>query len=188
MFTHDWFGDNGKRWIKWLDKFKGKPNLNFLEIGCFEGRATVWLLEHILTDESSEITVIDTFNGSQEHEKRMLDLKDMYKNFVSNVEPWMGRVIVRVGMSQLHLRGMATNFYDFVYIDGSHEAPDVMEDTILSWRLLRNGGILIWDDYSWGKEYELLKRPRIAIDSFLEIYKGQYKVIAKERQVCIEKI
>ena len=47
-FTTEWFKSHIFVWEQALQGFKNKPNLNFLEIGCFEGMATVWLLENIL--------------------------------------------------------------------------------------------------------------------------------------------
>jgi len=44
-FTADWFLNNVNSWEYHLEEFKHKPNLNFLEIGCWEGKATCWLLK-----------------------------------------------------------------------------------------------------------------------------------------------
>jgi hypothetical protein len=33
--------------------------------------------------------------------------------------------------------------------DGSHRARDVLEDAVLSWPLLKVGGIMLFDDYLW---------------------------------------
>ena len=67
-YSVDWFSNNIPIWDQVFDlaKLKGKENIKFLEIGCFEGRATNYLLENILTGEGSEIHVVDTFEGSRE--------------------------------------------------------------------------------------------------------------------------
>jgi predicted O-methyltransferase YrrM len=39
--------------------------------------------------------------------------------------------------------------FDFIYIDGSHVAPDVLLDAAMSFALLKPGGILAFDDYDW---------------------------------------
>ena len=49
-------------WEQYLTEFKGKENINFLEIGCFEGRSTLWFLENILTHPTSLITCVDDFS------------------------------------------------------------------------------------------------------------------------------
>ena len=189
IYTNDWFAHNGLKWIKWLRYFINKPDLNFLEIGCYEGKATVWLLEHILTHSTAKITAIDTFEGSMEHKQRHLDVSSMYANFMENTEKYRNKVIVCKGYSQQILRSLSLNSFDFIYVDGSHQATDVLEDTILSWRLLKSGGVLIWDDYAWGKGFNNdLMTPKLAIDAFLLINKGNYYLIAKERQVCVIKL
>lgn len=75
--------------------------------------------------------------------------------------------------------------FDFIYIDGSHRSPDVIQDSILSFGLLKKGGIMIFDDYGKVQSIEL---PKLAIDCFLSIFAKEMKVLLKEYQVVIEKI
>lgn len=187
-YSIDWFGNNGSTWIKFLAYLVGKPDLRFLEIGCFEGRATIWLLDHILTHETSRIETIDTFRGSMEHETKGKDFfVEAKKHYYNNIASYKKRVITHEGLSGELLRSLPLYSYDFIYVDGSHTSPNVLEDTILAWRLLKNHSILIWDDYTWDKFKSPLLTPRLAIDTFLYIYKGQYQVLHQERQVIIYK-
>ena len=55
-FTSDWFSHNDFKWNIYLEKFKNKPCVDFLEIGSYEGMSCLWLLENILTHEKSKIT------------------------------------------------------------------------------------------------------------------------------------
>lgn len=41
------------------------------------------------------------------------------------------------------------NKFDFIYVDGLHLSQDVLYDALLSFDLLKVGGILIFDDYLW---------------------------------------
>jgi SAM-dependent methyltransferase len=190
MFTQNWFQDNGKRWLVWLDRFKDKDNLKFLEIGCFEGRATCWVMDHILTGKNNTFDVIDTFEGSMEHKDRGLNVSKMLENFNENIKPFIGKVDIRIyqGKSQTHLTKFAENTFDFVYVDGSHRAPDVLMDLVLSFRTLKGGGVMIMDDYEWVKYDDKTLNPKIAIDAFLEVFKNEYILIDRQRQVVIEKI
>src|SRR4051812_39152799 len=52
-FTLDLFTTHIKQWERDFGFLKGHPNLRFVEIGSFEGRSTCWLLEYILTHETS---------------------------------------------------------------------------------------------------------------------------------------
>ena len=48
-YTRDWFGNNVPVWTRLLAPLAGRPGARALEIGCFEGRATCWLLGNVLT-------------------------------------------------------------------------------------------------------------------------------------------
>jgi predicted O-methyltransferase YrrM len=43
-------------------------------------------------------------------------------------------------------------YFDFIYVDGSHQAPDVLCDALLSFRLLKNNGVIAFDDYLWQEQ------------------------------------
>jgi len=81
MYQSNWFDQNIPYWSVYLDRFKGLPNLTFLEVGCFEGRATTWLLKNILTDKTSKIIVVDTFEGSPEFPQFNIDNSKIRSNF-----------------------------------------------------------------------------------------------------------
>ena len=190
-FKHDWFSVHIPLWKKILEKYINKSNLNFLEIGCFEGRATKWLIENILISPSSKITVIDTFEGSMENKIKGYKIDNLLKRFKRNLKPYIfkKKIIIKKGISQNILRQFKpSETFDFIYIDGSHVAKDVLEDAILSWRLLKNGGIMVFDDYKWKMYNSPILCPRIAIDSFLTIYENQYKIVSLDYQVVIKKL
>ena len=42
-FSEDWFTNNIPVWQSMLERFKGKENLRYLEIGVFEGRSAIWM-------------------------------------------------------------------------------------------------------------------------------------------------
>ncbi len=97
------------------------------------------------------------------------------------------------GFSQVELRALTQDRYDIIYIDGSHATKDVLEDAVLSWRLLKNGGILIFDDYRWvglGSQCEFdasSDYPKAAIDSFATCYQGDFEVIHSSNQLILRK-
>ncbi len=139
-------------WERHLKKYAGFPGLQILEIGCFEGMATCWLLDEILTDADAKITCIDIFEGvlafqiNNPEEHQVVE-----KNFDFNIEKNGSGYKVNkiVGFSQEVMRSLPLNSYDIVYIDGSHKASDVLEDAVISWRLVKSGGMIIFDDYNF---------------------------------------
>ncbi len=189
-FTADWFSDHIPLWEQLLARYRGRPGLCFLEIGSYEGRSAVWLLDNILTHPTAHLVCVDTFQGSPEHERLGLDTRNLYERFRHNVAPYGQKVQIVRGRSQEVLRGggFRLESFDFAYIDGSHRARDVLEDAVLTFRLLRRGGMAIFDDYGWVDAPEELERPKPAIDAFLSVYRGAYLPLYQGYQVAIERI
>lgn len=78
-FTQDWFSKNIPVWERLFAPLKGRPNLQILEIGSFEGRSACWLLEHVLTGEGAGIDCVDTFMGSMENAAWGIDTTQLFE-------------------------------------------------------------------------------------------------------------
>ncbi len=178
-FTTDWFTMRIPKWREMLKPFKGQPDIHYLEIGVSEGRSALWMLENILTHPSAKITCLDIFIN-----------KTKYKRFLSNLilSGFLDKAIMIKGRSQITLKTLPLNSYDIVYIDGSHTAPDVLADAVLSWDLLKKGGIIIFDDYMLDWELPPQDRPKIAIEAFLRIHKNELQKLHQGYQIIVKKI
>lgn len=185
-FKYDWFSGNTVGLTTLLERFKGKPHVRALEIGCFEGRSTLWFLDNILTGGGSAIVCIDHFEGGCDHAHFKVDVSGAEDRFCDNIKARWGQVILLKDYSWKVLRKCSEGF-DFVYIDGDHRSPGVLEDAVLSWRLLKPNGIMIFDDYLWQNMPDPLDNPGPGIDAFLAIYKGKYKELMRGYQIAIEK-
>lgn len=191
QFTQDWFSINIPIWQQLLQQYANRPGLNFLEIGSWEGRSTCWLLDHILTHESSRITCIDTFEGSVEHQGYEEGyIKSIEEKFDFNITSAGAaeRVEKLIGISQNVLRKLPLDSYDVIYIDGSHLATDVLEDTLLSWRLAKVKGLLIFDDYNLTLFKNPTQNAKLGVDAFLTVFHEKVKVLHKGYQVVVQKI
>ena len=193
-YTQDWFDRCVPIWDKFLAEFSGVPNLNFLEIGSYEGRSACWLLDNILTGDRSTIDCCDLFEGCEAQGEWSKELYSRYNmtevlsNFINNTKDYGDKVKLHIGPSQELLRGVGSvPKFDFIYIDGSHIASDVLEDAVLSFRLLKPGGIMVLDDYTWEFFDSPLRHPKLGIDAFLSVYEGQYKILHKDQQIILRK-
>lgn len=179
-------------WEQNFRKYANMPNLRVVEIGCFEGMASCWLLDNILTHETARITCIDNFEGVVESKKNDPTVqKSVEERFDGNIEKSGAKhkVDKRVGLSQEVLRSLPLNSYHIVYIDGSHFAVDVLQDAVLSWGLIKEGGMIIFDDY----HFEFPDRPHCntgrGIDAFMTVFQEKLKVIYRDdRQIFLEKL
>lgn len=97
------------------------------------------------------------------------------------------RTTVIKGFSQEELGKLPAESYDIIYIDGLHTAERVLEDAVLSWRLLKDGGVVIFDDYKWPKPGPPEARPKIAITAFVRCYKPNLRIIHSDYQVILRK-
>lgn len=183
-YTQDWFSYYIPLWEKLLAPLVGKP-IRALEIGVFEGRSTVWLLDHILTHPEATLTWIDTFAGGADHAG--LDLTGLEQRFRANTARFGAKVSGHVGRSQDLLRKLTGEQFDLIYIDGSHEAADVLADAVLTWPLLKPGGLLGFDDYGWRGFPEPERCPALGIDGFLATMRGRYDELHRGHQIWVRR-
>lgn len=179
------------------------PNLDphrVLEIGSYEGASATYLINSIASRHDLEIHCVDTWTGGIEHDSSSMNYVE--RRFDNNISAALAATTATVDfhkhvgtsddiLCNLLSRGYR-NYFDFIYIDGSHQAPDVMCDAVLSFRLLRVGGIIAFDDYLWNEKLpegiDLVRSPKIAIDSFTNIYARKVKIIpAPLFQLYVEK-
>ena len=175
VFTQDWVSTSSVVWRQELRTLAGRNGARGLEVGSFEGRSAIWFLEHILTAPDARLTSVDLFG----------ERLDAYFDHNLRVTGHAAKVEKRQGKSQKVLRTLPTESYDFVYVDGCHLATCALTDIVLSWDLLKTGGVLIIDDYGWTGPP--LDRPKLAVDAFLAIYEPHYELLHKQFQVLVRK-
>ena len=61
----------------YLLPFAGRKELNFLQVGAFTGDASKWLLDNVLTHETSRLVDVDTWRGSDEIAHHEMDWSDV---------------------------------------------------------------------------------------------------------------
>lgn len=134
-----------------LEQLKNKCNLNFLEIGSCEGQSSLWFIKTILTHPTSKITCIDPHHkygwyNSNSNNGRLKTDKTTAELFKLNVlNDYSEKVTYHKGTSWDILPKLKES-YNVIYIDGSHSLPDVYMDGRLSKSLLRQDGMMIFDD------------------------------------------
>lgn len=188
-FTQDWFSRYAHQWRVALGELG--PVRKALEVGSYEGRSSVWLIENAFRDgERGELHCIDSWEGGSEHLAGGIDMSSVEQRFRRNIDlARTGRettlsVHVHKGLSfdalvALLAAGHRQSF-DLVYVDGSHQCPDVLNDLVLCFALCRVGGLIVVDDYIWSQEKsgseDLLNQPKLAVDSFVNCYRRKLRL------------
>tara|TARA_R100000808_G_C2155305_1_gene167416 strand:- start:10774 stop:11505 length:732 start_codon:yes stop_codon:yes gene_type:complete len=169
-----------------MSSLDSNSKLKMMEIGCQEGNVSIKLIKEYLRHSDSRMYCLDLFPP---------DKLGMERNFDHNISLLgddASKVIKCSGPSWKSLRNLSTeeNFesFDLIYVDGWHGAHGVLDDAVLSWKLLKVGGFLVFDDYSWSKAgMKDFRKPKLAIDSFIKIFKIFFNETKAGNQKCFKK-
>lgn len=197
QFTEKWFDPMIPNWNQLFTAFKaerGKPIENILEVGCYEGRATIFLCDNVL-EGNVNYDVVDTFGGSLEEHgmggtaKRLEEKDFIYENFTHNTSfhPDINFTIHR-DYSQLVLPTLygEGKKYDFIYIDASHKSDDTFVDAYYAHKMLNPGGLIIFDDFGWKdpNQPHPVDSPELGIRTFFSMYDQEYRMVMGGYQVA----
>lgn len=190
VFSVNWHMKHAESWNKLFEVFRPKKAI---EIGSYEGMSAVFTLDAAVF--LNELVCIDSWEGGEEHKER--DFGEIESRFDSNIALNKKASIVRKmkGDSQDSLLALINEgkkeSYDLIYVDGNHTASGTLEDAVLSWKLLAEGGFMIFDDYLW-RAFPINHSnmsPKVAIDAFTTIYSNNSIIIPDfpAHQVVIKK-
>lgn len=191
QYTKDWFKWAPQVWSQLIPHLPERKH--FLEIGSFEGRSAVWTIENMMED-GGEIVCIDTWEGGAEHTPE--DMEGTELRFHQNITLVRKKFPNRAVTS---CRGTSVDWiaaliqdkrkFDFIYIDGSHLAKDVLIDACMSWPLLKKDGFIVFDDYAWKPPgFSLLQRPKIAVDAFVNMFEDELIIAHSGYQLVVRKV
>lgn len=192
QFTNSWFADLAREnWEEFIPVLKPKK---ILEIGSYEGASICYLIETLGNQQDLQVFCADTWEGGIEHQSgdyAVQDIAAVEARFDANVRAACAKASRDVTVEKCKLRSdrllakLITEghegSFDFVYVDGSHQAPDVLADAVLGFRLLRIGGVMGFDDYLWAEELpggkDLLQCPKPAVDAFTNMYARKLQIV-----------
>ena len=149
-----------------------------IELGVFEGETT-FNIANLLVSRNPKYKhyAIDPFTASENLKQDVVDKAK--KQFISNMLEFPQVELIEKpsfdGLLELHQRGIKA---DFIYVDGSHFAKDVLSDAVLGFELLNLGGVMLFDDaVSWRYGEHIQDSPKIAVDSFIQCNWNRLQVL-----------
>jgi predicted O-methyltransferase YrrM len=192
----NWFATSAiDNFATYLTQDAGLPNLKYLQLGAFTGDASVWLLDNILTGQGSRLTDVDTWEGSDEIDHESMDFEDVYNSYLYKTSEYENdgkcyhyrTSTMKFLLSELSEKEYFHNKYDFIYIDADHTTAGVLLDAELSWLLLKSGGIMAFDDLTWGADLPPSQSPKAGILLFAERHRQEFDLIVSNTQYWIKK-
>jgi predicted O-methyltransferase YrrM len=189
--SSDWTSGIIPFWFSIFDEFRlqSKANLKVLEIGAWEGLTSYFILS---TLPRATLTCVDSWEISDPttRDKQVTAVVQAVteSHFDSNLSMFHGRLEKYKGTSfSFFLDHSQKSVYELIYIDGSHYADDVLIDALRCFELLKVGGILIFDDYFYMGHRQFAANPAAAINAFLRLKAGSYRIVRIYSQLVIEK-
>jgi predicted O-methyltransferase YrrM len=173
-FTSDWVHWKLGFWQNVAEKIHRRvPSI--LEIGSWEGRSAIAWLNLV---PNSTITCIDYWGG------------DENDRFDRNISSLKHRIIKIRGESGRALEKLLIRkrLFDLIYVDGNHTSAGTLQDTVLAWPMLRQDGIILWDDYHWKPYLPANERPKEAVDWFLAKHAKQLEVFHRGYQIAGQRL
>lgn len=184
--------------ISWFDG-AGKDNFSkyvptlphpllALQIGVFQGDASIWLLDNI---PDIHLTDVDSWTGIDTIPNPVapftIDFEIAEKVYDSRMAGRANLVKIK-STSDDFFANYGGPPFDFIYIDGDHHAPQALIDLNNAHANLVPGGILAFDDYThgcFGLQPE--EQPYLAFDAFCASHPDDYTLLVLNQQGWLRK-
>ena len=188
--TRDWFT---KRIPYWISLFEAEEMYNeylsILEVGSYEGLSTCFIAHKL---PNSTIHCVDTWGGSDEHVADKMNEFDLFnqieERFDFNTREFYPRISKHKSKSIDYLNNNNSSEFDLIYIDGSHHSDDVLIDALLSFKKLKVGGFIIFDDYFFKFYSNPLDNVAGAVNAFYKLKENHLALVAVFSQIIFKKI
>jgi hypothetical protein len=200
-FQYRWFFQLGEKLMRRyvlprFEKYDGP--IDYIETGVCQGASLVWALENFGRDNGLFVGIDPFLNSRHWHEDEgeghraaaRANITAWYKgktpaDFTNGISIWnegsrKPTCQLTAQSSQDYLLTERRPF-DVAYCDGSHNADAAILDIILLFRLLRDGGVLIIDDYDRKVRGG---RPQVypAVKAFESCYEGFFDRIFEHQK------
>jgi len=128
-----------------------------VEIGIYEGASSCFWSDFYMSHPESRLISIDPFTGSDEHHAKPENYPELAQIELTargNIAKSDNAAKIEIvkGCSwdvfpELNRRFGGEAWIDVLYIDGAHDSTSVARDTTLYVPMVKEGGIVIFDDY-----------------------------------------
>ncbi|MEM9213624.1 MAG: tetratricopeptide repeat protein [Cyanobacteria bacterium P01_F01_bin.150] len=171
----DYFSDQIPLWQKHLQPLIKQEGGAALVIGSQQGIIPCWLLDKVLTHMSDELFCVD---------------QAFSKAFDQNINQTSGleKIVCLEGQPLSLLPELPSDCFDLIVVQERRRKADYTQQEMdLCWPLLKTGGVVIVQEYSWEHPGGPQHSPKAGVDSFLKTIKGQFDILSQEHQLIFKK-
>jgi hypothetical protein len=160
-----------KNIISYLNIFSKK--IDILQLGCHNIEVSKIFLEH-LNKKKSSIIFIDKFIRDRKHVTmhNFQKSEEIFYKTISDLHKEDNVTIIKNEILN-ELENMIkdkTKLFDIIFIDLSFNENNLLYKILLSWKLLKQDGIIIFDTYNSVKSINKKTNPSFIIQTFITIY------------------
>ncbi|MEO1341764.1 MAG: tetratricopeptide repeat protein [Cyanobacteria bacterium J06635_13] len=164
FFSADIFSHRIALWTEQLKSLKDQP-AQVLELGCYQGMSSCWLLDNLLTHEAARLNCID---------------RQFNPNFKANIAKTgaESKVTYREGRSHEQMKDCPADSFDLINLQDRCKLTSHSEKNAeIAWKLAKSGGLIIFNYYGWRNPQNPQQEPGIGIDRFLNQVKEQWQPV-----------
>ncbi|MEM7761151.1 MAG: tetratricopeptide repeat protein [Cyanobacteria bacterium P01_A01_bin.40] len=164
FFTADVFSHRISIWTEHLQSLMGTV-VNALEVGCYQGMSSCWLLDRVLTHQDSKLSCIDS------------KFESKLKENIIKTDAGSKVTFLEGDIHQQMAQYTPASFELINLQDRCKLSQHVETDTQLAWELLKPGGLMIFSYYGWRHPRDPLQDPKAGIDRFLTSVKDHWQPV-----------
>jgi hypothetical protein len=154
-------------------------NCIFAELGVFKGDFSKEIIKNVSLKELFLVDIWEGNYGSGDKDgNNHINIKDMETVYLNILHQTLNKPNIHVVRSKSvsFLKTCEQDYFDCIYVDGDHTAKAVYEDLTNSYRVLKEGGMLMGHDYHYTLGGDVVH----AVNSFCENFNQQVNYIAND--------
>jgi len=157
---------------------------DYLEIGCFEGLSSLYVLSKYNAVNAFLIDVWDMPNPNSKTLSNNFDKVE--KAFDENLSDYTFTKVKDDSVISMRKLLKEDKSFDFIYIDGSHNGEDILSDAIEAFKILKKDGLIFFDDFlQYDKSRDLQSYE--GIEKFLTLYSNFLKIEYFQNNLVVRK-
>ena len=182
-FSQKWFLNNFEIFTFFLPKDKSLK-FDYLEVGCYEGLSSFYVLSEYKSVNAFFLDIWDMPNPNSKTLSHNFGLIE--KAFDQNLSGFDFKKMKNDSVISMRKLLKENVYFDFIYIDGSHNGEDILSDAIEAFKILKVNGLMFFDDFLQHDDNRILQS-YVGIEKFLSLYSDYLKIEYFQNNLVVRK-